>query len=186
MWAAREQDGTLWLYDEMPYLENGCFIASKDNRFSHRIPFTEVLPDVTFENSPVRIIPFGKRRIPGEVKAKIIRTGEIVDIRIMGFDTTDPMKCVVEDVETGERYYLHEVEVLDKKNVKEKSLPEPPFTDNMAHQYAGMALQGLLSNPNFLMKAIEKGNNHDEVYENVARHARNFAEYLVCEMNAED
>lgn len=71
MWAAREQDGTLWVYDEMPIFENGCFIGHKNNRFSYRIPFADVLPDVTVENSPVRINPHGQLRASGDRDAEI-------------------------------------------------------------------------------------------------------------------
>lgn len=79
MWAAREQDGTLWVYDEMPTFENGCFIGHKNNRFSYRIPFTDVLPDVTFENSPVQIIPYGQLRAPGDRDTEI-KFNEVIQV----------------------------------------------------------------------------------------------------------
>lgn len=110
MWAAREQDGTLWLYDEKPTLCDGVFAGPKYNRFSFRIPHSDVLPEVTFENSPVKLKAV-IRKTEG-VTARVKDTGEIIRIEMVSIDVPDPALSVIENIETGERLLLSDVVVL--------------------------------------------------------------------------
>ena len=72
------------------------------------------------------------------MKARVKATGEIIEI------TEDYTSLYAANFDKS--YSLDELEFL---YVKEKSLPkdEPDYWDKLKHQYAGMALQGILSNP---------------------------------------
>lgn len=102
------------------------------------------------------------------MKARIIETGEIIEVAASSGIYRDAK---------GDCYRESELNF----NLNPTDVPGS-HVGNLKEQYAGMALQGLLSNPEFLIKVIEKGNNHDEVYEKIAHHARNFAEALVDEI----
>lgn len=63
MWVCRDKDGSLWIYDKKPEIKtwHGVGVIGwgdnpfEKSRFSYRIPFPDVLPEVTFENSPIEI-----------------------------------------------------------------------------------------------------------------------------------
>ena len=85
------------------------------------------------------------------MKARVKATGDIIEIR---------EDCSYIYVEHYDKFYnLNELEVLDV-DVKEKSLPkdEPNYWERLKHQYAGMAMQGILSN-NDLYRGICKNHN---------------------------
>lgn len=72
------------------------------------------------------------------MKARLKATGEVIEI------SEDCSRLYAENYDKS--YNLNELEFLD---VKEKSLPkdEPDYWEKLKHQYAGVALQGILSNP---------------------------------------
>ena len=72
------------------------------------------------------------------MKARVKATGEVIEI------SEDCSHLYAENYDKS--YNLNELEFLD---VKEKSFPkdEPDYWEKLKHQYAGMALQGILSNP---------------------------------------
>ena len=72
------------------------------------------------------------------MKARVKATGDIIEI------SEDCSYLYAENYDKS--YNLNELEFLD---VKEKSLPkdEPDYWEKLKHQYAGMAMQGLLTNP---------------------------------------
>ena len=63
------------------------------------------------------------------MKARVIETGKIVDVVANGnyYDTTD----------NKERYYSYELDFNDTHD----------YWTRLEHQYAGMAMQGIISNP---------------------------------------
>ena len=68
------------------------------------------------------------------MKARVKATGEIVDGKAMvSFN--------------GDDFYLDELESLDD---------DPDYWTRLEHQYAGMAMQGILSNQKYIEKIIEK------------------------------
>lgn len=99
------------------------------------------------------------------MKARVIATGKIVDVVANGnyYDTID----------NKERYYGHELDFNDTAD----------YWTRLEHQYAGMAMQGILSNPE-LFKATAK--NAEEfgliVPQAVAIDANCFAHALVEKM----
>ena len=83
------------------------------------------------------------------MKARVKATGDIIEIS---------EGCSYLYAENYDKSYnLNELEFLD---VKEKSFPkdEPDYWDKLKHQYAGMAMQGILSN-NELYRDICKRRN---------------------------
>ena len=72
------------------------------------------------------------------MKARVKATGDIIEI------SEDCSYLYAEHYDKS--YNLNELEFLD---VKEKSFPKdnPDYWTRLEHQYAGMAMQGMLSNP---------------------------------------
>ena len=64
------------------------------------------------------------------MKARVKETGEIIDV--IPFNR-DGFAYIQDDGETV--YEFHELEILD----------EPDYWDKLLHQYAGMAMQGMMS-----------------------------------------
>ena len=61
------------------------------------------------------------------MKARVKATGEIIELCNMEFD------------EDGNEYYREELDFIDDY--------EPDYWEKLEHQYAGMAMQGILANP---------------------------------------
>ena len=87
------------------------------------------------------------------MKARVKATGEIVEVEVWIKHTADCQPICL--YKGGDFFYKEES--LDFENltegltdVKEKSLPkdEPDYWEKLKHQYAGMALQGLLGSRN--------------------------------------
>lgn len=103
------------------------------------------------------------------MKARIKATGEIIEISGYNY-------LYAENHE--ESYTLNEVEFLD---VQEKSLlNEPDYWDKLLHRYAGMAMQGMLSNCEF--PAYSTDGYHKE---NIADNALEYATALVNKLKEE-
>ena len=74
------------------------------------------------------------------MKARVKATGEIVDVIPYN---KDGFAYIQDDGETV--YEFHELEILD----------DPDYWEKLLHQYAGMAMQGILSNP-VIMKNLSE------------------------------
>ena len=100
------------------------------------------------------------------MKARVIATGKIVDVVANGnyYDTTD----------NKERYYSHELDFNDTFD----------YWTRLEHQYAGMAMQGIITNPIGFenIRARANGNLADEV----AQLANEFAHALVEKMKEKE
>lgn len=103
------------------------------------------------------------------MKARVKATGEIVEVNEF---------CTLRD--SGERtyYWVNALELITKDN--------PDYWTRLEHQYAGMAMQGILSNPE-LFKATAK--NAEEfgliVPQAVAIDANCFATALIKKLKEE-
>ena len=82
------------------------------------------------------------------MRARVKETGEIVEVVLNGifYDRTD----------NKERYYHHELDFNDTTD----------YWTRLEHQYAGMAMQGLLSNPSITERELttRKGIVEDAQY----------------------
>ena len=114
------------------------------------------------------------------MKARVKATGEIVEVR-EEYDLRDAMVQVFYSNEENP-YEVYEKEELDF-DVKEKSFPkdDPDYWTRLEHQYAGMAMQGILSNPE-----VDLDYKSDEFMpQAVAATAYNIAHALVEKMKEE-
>lgn len=105
------------------------------------------------------------------MKARVKTTGEIIEI------SEDCSYLYAENYDKS--YNLNELEFL---NVKEKSFPkdEPDYWEKLKHQYAGMAMQGILSNTNLMnILGTQKGRELDEMVADLSlKHAKALVEKL--------
>jgi hypothetical protein len=81
------------------------------------------------------------------MKARVKKTGEIVEAELKGFDNLNIEHYIING---NQNWILSEfsLEFLE-------SDPNPDYWTRLEHQYAGMAMQGILSNPE-LFKATAK------------------------------
>ena len=86
------------------------------------------------------------------MKARVKATGEIVEVEL------NHIGCTPVYIDKNRVIYkgLHDLDF----EVEEEFLPkdEPDYWEKLRHQYAGMAMQGILSN-NELYRAISKSRN---------------------------
>ena len=110
------------------------------------------------------------------MKARVKATGDTIEI------SEDCSYLYAENYDKS--YNLNELEFLD---VKEKSFPkdEPDYWEKLKHQYAGMAMQGLLGNSDYIerftMHTID-GISHED---DLARCAKDYATALVNRLKEE-
>ena len=107
------------------------------------------------------------------MEARVKATGKIVEIiRNSAFD-----KDVFYD-SNGQKYNREELSF----DFKEKSFPkDDDYWTRLEHTYAGMAMQGILSNQDYCRLLIDE-DNKGSFAEDVSRCASNFAHALVEKM----
>ena len=102
------------------------------------------------------------------MKARVIATNEVVEIN--GYDT-DKKGNLYYYTKDYDQYHESEVEILFAK--------DPDYWDKLLHQYAGMAMQGILANIDLLMSlANKKAADYPAKY-TVAEFAKDCATALV-------
>lgn len=117
------------------------------------------------------------------MKAKVIATGRVVDV----VKTT--RKKIIHDY-FGSQNDIEIVVYYDGKNQYTESELEfdvssdPDYWTRLEHQYAGMAMQGIISNEDYLQSFFEDG--RCSLFEDVARAAEGFAIALVERMKKEE
>ena len=94
------------------------------------------------------------------MKARVKATGEIIELCNMEFD------------EDGNEYYRDELELIGDY--------EPDYWEKLKHQYAGMAMQGILANCNHQLWEREANS------EGVAKQSYEFATALVNRLKEEN
>ena len=102
------------------------------------------------------------------MKAIVKATGDIIEI------SEDCSYLYAEHYDKS--YNLNQLEFLD---VKEKSFPKdnPDYWTRLEHQYAGMAMQGIISNEDYLQSFSEDARG--DLFEDIARVAADIAHALV-------
>ena len=105
------------------------------------------------------------------MKARVKATGEIVDGNAMvSFN--------------GDDFYLDELEAIIDETEKIYDELDEVYWANLKHQYAGMAMQGILSNQDYcklLIDEIKVGSFADDV----SRCAKDFATALIEKLKSE-
>lgn len=97
------------------------------------------------------------------MKVRVKATGEVVDVESELYIANDRWDIGIRFTDNDDNIYReNQLDFEDltqgKADVKEKSLPkdEPNYWDKLKHQYAGMAMQGILSNKE-MFNAITEG-----------------------------
>ena len=112
------------------------------------------------------------------MKARVKATGEIVDV---DFDK-DALANDYPPYRTNEipsRFFL--AEQLEWIDIKEKA--EPNYWEKLKHQYAGMAMQAILSS-NVMMEILSRRDN-GTMEDEVAMEANDYATALVEKLKSE-
>ena len=127
------------------------------------------------------------------MKARVKATGEIIEVReVTKYSSNYAPSTVYEDVTDG---VIYKKEFLDFENVtdalfdvKEKSLPkdEPGYWEKLKHQYAGMAMQGLLSNSAYLQNFLKYSVHVDSLVKMISTNAIDYATALVNRLKEEE
>ena len=123
------------------------------------------------------------------MKARVKATGEIVEVREVTKYDSNYNPIVYYKTVDG---FSHRKEQLDfkdltqgKADVKEKSLhkDEPSYWDKLKHQYAGMAMQGILSCDDVKLDFTE---NTDEVIDAINIASVKIAKALINKLKEEE
>ena len=96
------------------------------------------------------------------MKARVKATGEIVEIIDIDFDT---LFC-----NNGGHYTLEHLEGIEC---------DPDYWTRLEHQYAGMAIQGMLNNSLLTTGLLKAGKSHEDFADEVTRTALRYAHTLV-------
>lgn len=118
------------------------------------------------------------------MKARVKETGEIV--RIEGCSSVFHYgKLLDRYIDTeGVKYLPSELEF----DVKEKSLPkdEPDYWEKLKHQYAGMAMQGMLGNSDYIDRFTAHTIDGISDEDDIAKYAKDYATALVNRLKEEE
>ena len=106
------------------------------------------------------------------MKARVKATGNIVDVEWYGHDS---MGTIYADVTHTTKYYEYE---LDFDTVYD-------YWTRLVHQYAGMAMQGMLSNTSLITVLFDATKDHDELLKEVIICSHEYAHALVEKMKEE-
>ena len=110
------------------------------------------------------------------MKARVKATGKIVEVkysRQMGPD------AVYRDLVTGEHYMDFELSFLPEDGT-------PDYWTRLEHQYAGMAMQGMLSNTSLISMLFDATKDHDELLKEVVICSHEYAHALVEKYKKEE
>ena len=108
------------------------------------------------------------------MKARVKATGEIVEVH-----TCDDADFIDRN---GRYYWEHE---LFFGSLDVSSLDDPDYWTKLEHQYAGMAMQGILANIDLLMSLVKKKADDYPAKYTVAEFAKDCAHALVEKMKEE-
>ena len=105
------------------------------------------------------------------MKARVKVTGEIIDGSAMvSFN--------------GDDFYLNELEIIQDESSKEYDELDEVYWENLKHQYAGMAMQGILSNEDYCKVLLDEITEWSFA-ESVARASKDFATALIEKLKNE-
>lgn len=107
------------------------------------------------------------------MKARVKATGNIVDVEWYGHNS---MGTIYADVTHTAKYYEYE---LDFDTVYD-------YWTRLEHQYAGMAMQGILSNPEYLRSLMHTKHDDYRVHEVVPNVAVRLSHALVEELKGKE
>lgn len=109
------------------------------------------------------------------MRARVKATGKIVEVkysRQMGPD------AVYRDLVTGEHYMDFELSFLPEDGT-------PDYWTRLEHQYAGMAMQGILSNEDMQKELMRVFGKEEAIEDTIVDYAKDMAQLLVKKMKEE-
>lgn len=107
------------------------------------------------------------------MKARVKETGEIVDVRVA---ERGRMYCDYDFIDSeGLQYDADELEYD----------PDPDYWTRLEHQYAGMAMQGMLNNSLLITGLLKVNKSHEDVVAEVTGTAIRYAHALVEKLKEE-
>lgn len=109
------------------------------------------------------------------MKARVKATGALLEVRLQDIDTEYPYICDMQG-EGGTLWKESELEFLDDIS---------DYWTKLEHQYAGMAMQGILANIDLLMSLAKKKADDYPAKYTVAEFAKDCAHALVEKMKEE-
>lgn len=120
------------------------------------------------------------------MKARVKATGEIIDVEPEPYIANDRWDIGIRFTDNDDNIYReNQLDFEDftqgETDVKEKSLPkdEPDYWEKLKHQYAGMAMQGMLSNSDYIERFTAHTIDGISFEDDLARYAKNYATALV-------
>ena len=114
------------------------------------------------------------------MKARVKATGEVFEIASYA---TIPMECC-DSFGEPLRFCFDEVEILSEGNdLKESEAPD--YWTRLEHQYAGMAMQGMLNNSLLITSLLKVNKSHEDIVDEVTSTAIRYAHALVEKMKEE-
>ena len=110
------------------------------------------------------------------MKARVKATGEIVEIVGEGIQNSNMVMAA-----HGEWFTKDELDIVP---LSWKPF-EPTYWQKLEHQYAGMAMQGMLSNTSLMSMLFDATKDHDELLKEVIICSHEYAHALVEKMKEE-
>ena len=103
------------------------------------------------------------------MKARVKATGEIVEVNEF---------CALRD--SGERtyYWANALELITKDN--------PDYWTRLEHQYAGMAMQGMLNNSLLITSLLKVNKSHEDIVAEVTDTAFKYAHALIQKLKEKE
>lgn len=114
------------------------------------------------------------------MKARVKATDEIIEVdAVRRFSNARGNYIVYIDVRTFKEYYEEEVDTKDLTTlaeVRHMHTVDPDYWTRLEHQYAGMAMQGMLANANHYL--WERKQNYESLVANAAELAHALVEKM--------
>ena len=115
------------------------------------------------------------------MKARVIATGEILEVQAISDYLNEYGQLVVEYKDNdGIIYTSFELDFGLEENIR-----IPDYWTRLEHQYAGMAMQGMLSNTTLITVLFDATKDHDELLKEVIICSHEYAHALVEKMKEE-
>lgn len=115
------------------------------------------------------------------MKARVKATGRIIQVmNVMDEKGNGVWEEISDMTNLAPQYSYDELEFLDiPKGIKKEKSAEPDYWEKLKHQYAGMAMQGLLSNSAYLENFVKYSVEGESLTIVVTANAINYATALV-------
>ena len=125
------------------------------------------------------------------MKARVKATGEIVEVKV--YKREHRLYIRTHGEKTGEIYRAKDLDFNINGKFVENCLNgikqgidyNPDYWTRLEHQYAGMAMQGMLNNSLLTTGLLKAGKSHEDFVDEVTRTALRYAHALVEKMKEE-